>query len=71
MYKDTIQSYAEEIALELYATEFYELEPNLRDEVYFLAQAQHRNYLKHLADNITDRIKERNYARETNQTRGS
>ena len=71
MYKDTIQSYAEEIALELYGKEFYELEPDLRDDIYFRAQAQHRNYLKHLADAIYEKIREGNYVRYLNQTRGS
>ena len=56
--KDWIQSRVGGLALELYDKEFYDLSDSLRDEVYFKAEVQYRDFCLTRIDAIRERIKE-------------
>ena len=55
-YQEWIQNRAEELALELYGHEYQYLPSNLRELVYYKAEAQYRNYCAMRLGAINDRI---------------
>ena len=62
-YKDWIQNKADEIALDVYETEFYDLPPETRDTVYGLATEAYKDALADRIDLIYEALRDKQLER--------
>ena len=58
-YKDWIQNKADEIAMGVYAAEFYNMSPSLQDEVYDLALEAYKDALASRIDLIYEALRDK------------